>query len=113
MYMLEALLPGHGSEVVSAQNGEEAREKLRAGSADIIVSDILMPGKDGYQLCREVKADPALRDIPFVFMSGYPDNIVLDAKEGEGRTVTMQKPVRPMELLNVVNEIIGAPVPRS
>ncbi len=45
------------------------------------------------------------------FLSGYPDGIVLVKEEGGGRTVTMQKPFKPTELLDVVNDVLGGVVP--
>ncbi|GAI93663.1 unnamed protein product, partial [marine sediment metagenome] len=53
--------------VVTAVNGAEALEKLRAEGFDMIISDILMPVMDGFQFCKECKEDEKLRDIPFVF----------------------------------------------
>ena len=67
LYMLEVLLKGVGYEVVTAKNGIEALEKLRASRFDGIVSDILMPLMDGFRLIRECKKDPVLRQIPFIF----------------------------------------------
>ncbi len=67
LYMLRVLLEGHGHTVVSASNGEDALKAARKSPPDIIISDIMMPGMDGFVLCREWMGDERLRNIPFVF----------------------------------------------
>ena len=72
--LLEARLEGNGYEVTIARNGIEALEILKTDSFDMIISDILMPRMDGYQLCRECKKDDTLRKILFVFYTAtYTD----------------------------------------
>lgn len=66
-YLLEKLLDGYGYSVLSTEDGTQALETLRTEPVDLIISDILLPKMDGFQLCREVKKDPKLSKIPFVF----------------------------------------------
>ena len=54
-----------------AQDGEEGLRALRAGlQPDLILLDVVLPGQDGFELCRKVKADPRLREVPVIFMTG-------------------------------------------
>jgi len=67
IYLLKTILNGNGYESETAKNGIEALKKLRENSIDLIVSDILMPKMDGFQLCRACKKDKKSRNIPFLF----------------------------------------------
>ena len=67
LYMLEALLRGHGHIVDSASDGRRALQLADRGDYDLIISDILMPRMDGYRLCQEVRKCRQLADVPFIF----------------------------------------------
>jgi response regulator RpfG family c-di-GMP phosphodiesterase len=67
LYMLEILLTTNGFEVEKAVNGIEALDLARKNKPAMIISDILMPGMDGFSLCRTLKADEQLKDVPFIF----------------------------------------------
>jgi len=64
--LLEAKLSAEYCEVVSASHGVEALAKIKTDQPDIILLDVMMPGMDGFEVCRRVKSDPATAHIPVV-----------------------------------------------
>ncbi len=70
---LKYLLEKHNFLVSVANNGEEALALLRQHKPAIVISDIMMPRMDGYELCRQIKADEKLRDIPVVLLTALAD----------------------------------------
>ncbi|ODS39492.1 MAG: hypothetical protein A7316_05455 [Candidatus Altiarchaeales archaeon WOR_SM1_86-2] len=107
IYLLESMLKGSGYEVVTARNGLEALEKLKKEPVDMIVSDILMPKMDGFQLCRECKKDEALRKIPFVFYTAtYTEKKDEEFALDLGAEKFIRKPVEPEAFLNILEGII-------
>lgn len=66
-------LEDHGYEVNIAQGGEEALERAQFVQPDLILLDVLMPGVDGFETCRRLKADPVTREIPVIFMTALAD----------------------------------------
>ena len=106
-YLLEFTLRSAGHEVVSAQDGEEALAAAEQGHFDLVVSDVLMPRMDGFQLCRELKSRPATRGIPFVFYTAtYTDekDAALGLSLGAARFVI--KPQEPQDLLRIIQEVM-------
>jgi CheY-like chemotaxis protein len=73
VWFLSGLLRAAGAEVLEAHDGSRALELVRASWPDLVVSDILMPGLDGFALCREIKRDVALSDIPVILLSWKED----------------------------------------
>ncbi|MCK6556630.1 response regulator [Candidatus Binatia bacterium] len=74
LYLLRALLEGHGCEVVEARHGAEALALARQTPLDMAITDLLMPVMDGYTLLRHWKADPKLKAIPLVvYTATYTD----------------------------------------
>src|ERR1700757_4637103 len=72
--LMSQLLVQRGYEVVTAENVEQALAEVRRQAPDLILSDVRMPGKSGYEFCRELKSDPATRLIPFVLITGLTDS---------------------------------------
>jgi signal transduction histidine kinase len=67
--LLQALLAPQGYEILLAHSGEEALAAVTAGRPDVILLDVLMPGMDGLEVCRRLKADPELQVIPVILVT--------------------------------------------
>jgi len=68
-------LEKEGFEVEVAYDGEEGLEKVRANPPDAIVLDVMMPGKDGYQVCSELKTDDRYADIPIILLTAVASHV--------------------------------------
>ncbi len=66
-------LETHGFSVVIAQDGEEGLERARFVQPDLVLLDVMMPGLDGFEVCRRLKARPETREIPVIFMTSLTD----------------------------------------
>jgi CheY-like chemotaxis protein len=107
LHLLETLLERNGYEVVSALNGAEALEKLRTEAFDMVVSDILMPVMDGFQLCKECKKDMNINKTPFVFYSGtYTDSKDKEFAMNLGAARLIPKPMESRRFLRIINGIL-------
>ena len=73
MDLMRELLASRGYDVVAVASASEAEAEVRRLPPDLILSDVIMPGKSGYELCRQLKEDPATRLIPFVLITGLSD----------------------------------------
>jgi len=105
--LLENMLIGNGYEVVSAVNGMEALERLHAEAFDMVISDILMPVMDGFQLCRECREDNNLKGILFVlYTATYTDvqDEKLAVRLGADRFI--RKPAEPDEFLEIIQRLV-------
>jgi CheY-like chemotaxis protein len=107
MKLTRDLLNISGYTTIEATNGEQGVEKAKSAKPDLILMDIMMPKKDGYQACHEIKMDPKTKNIPIVMLSavGYELNKVLAKQMGTEGYVT--KPFSRQELLDVINPLLA------
>jgi len=106
---LEAMLRGAGrsNKVVCAHNGVEALQELEQQRFHLIVSDILMPQMDGFELCRQVKRREDLRHIPFIFYTAtYTENKDVEFGLRLGASRFIIKPAEPEEFLSILRGVI-------
>jgi two-component system alkaline phosphatase synthesis response regulator PhoP len=97
--------------VITAYDGDEGMKKAREQKPDLILLDIVMPAKDGFQVCKQLKKDPKLASIPVIMLTSFAQhkgetNIPVDAGlelEAEGY---MDKPVSPESLLRQVGSML-------
>ena len=92
--------------VVEAEDAAAARRKIRSARPDVIVLDVNMPGTTGLELCSELKAAPATRDIPIVLLTGSEGGTEAAAKKA-GANAFVRKPFSPLELLAVAERLAG------
>lgn len=67
--LLECILVPKGYAVVSAANGTDALVKIKSQTIDLVLLDILMPGMNGFEVCRRIKEDPEIKNIPIIMIT--------------------------------------------
>jgi DNA-binding response OmpR family regulator len=110
-YILMALTDAvemEGYECVTAINGKEALQKAREEHPDLIMLDIMMPFMDGYEVCRELKADATTRDIPVIMLTAKSQQVDIQKGKEVGADDYITKPFRPSTLRKKFNEVLDA-----
>ena len=92
-------LEGEGYGVRIARDGHAALASLAAELPDLVLMDAVMPGIDGFETTRRIKADPALASVPVIFMTGLTETEHLVAALEAGGVDYVTKPIRPKEVL--------------
>ncbi|MFZ5483599.1 MAG: response regulator [Pseudomonadota bacterium] len=97
--LLHDALDEAGYAVLVATHGEAALQRARQARPDVILLDAVMPGMDGFEVARRLKADPLTQPIPIVFMTGLTETEHVVAAFAAGGADYVTKPIRPPEVL--------------
>jgi sigma-B regulation protein RsbU (phosphoserine phosphatase) len=108
--ILQKRLTDAGHAVRWAENGQAALELARERRPDIIISDIEMPVATGYDFCKAVKTDPALRSVPFILLSTLSDPIDIIRGLDAGADNYVTKPYEPDYLLGRMQALLATPL---
>jgi CheY-like chemotaxis protein len=98
------ILTGEGYEVVTVSNGVAAVKKLAAVMPLVVLADVAMPGKDGYEVCEFIKKDEALKHVPVVLVFSDTDPIEEDRAARVHADGRVSKPFNPEDLITVVGK---------
>lgn len=93
-------------EIITANSGKEILDKIQSINPDIIISDVMMPDMNGFELCKSVKQDITISHIPVILLTAMEDEQSKSYGYKVGADAYMSKPFRTEELKSVINSII-------
>lgn len=106
--LLERVLSGSGWRVATAPDGEGGLEAARTHHPDAIVLDVMMPRLNGFQACRQLKGDPALKGIPVVICTSKDQPADQYWATEVGADAFLAKPVDITRLIQMLERLTGA-----
>lgn len=102
----------NGFDVVHAEDGEKALDLARRHIPDLVLVDLLLPRMNGIELCRQLRQDPNLRDVPMIALTGRAESEYGLLARDAGCSGYLEKPIGPFAVLKAVEKAIGrAPSP--
>jgi CheY-like chemotaxis protein len=109
-HFYRSVFEGDGFRIEQAHNGLQALEKAIDACPDLILTDIAVPGIDGIELCRRLRADERTRAIPVLAVTGYEDRHYPDRAMGAGANDVLIKPCVPDVLVSTARRLLAARV---
>lgn len=104
--MMESILKQANHQVITCLNGEGAEEMITSEKPDLLMLDIVMPQRNGYEILRKVRRDPASRDLPVIVVSskGQESDILWGKRQGASDYIV--KPYTPERVLEAVGGVL-------
>ena len=103
---LEFLMRGSSYEVRVARNGEEALRRAESFRPDLILLDVMMPQRSGFEVCQKIRENPAFRDVKIVMLTAKGRNAERDRGLNLGANAYVTKPFSTKELMNTVRGLL-------
>ncbi len=105
--MFEKMMLAGEYDVRVAKTGKEALRSVAESRPDIVLLDIVMPEMDGISTCRQLKSDPATREIPVIIVTTKGETEKVEAAFTAGCNDYLTKPINRLNLLEKINEFLG------
>jgi two-component system, chemotaxis family, response regulator PixH len=103
--LINCYLEESGYRVIKADNAKDGFEIAISNLPDIIITDVVMPGMSGFELCRQLKRNPATKKIPVIICSSKDGNIDKVWGMRQGADIYLTKPFGKQELISVVQSL--------
>lgn len=105
--VLRVTLEDFDFELLEATTGPQALERIQGDRPDLVVLDVMLPEKDGQEVCREVKADDSTRGIPVILLTARSQAEDREAGMAAGADAYLTKPFSPLTLLSEIHHQLG------
>jgi DNA-binding response OmpR family regulator len=103
--MIEALVRARGFEVTAVNTGTKALDVMATAPPDVVLLDLMLPGHDGFEVCRRLRDDPSTRPIPVIIISALDDEDSRRKATEVGANAYFTKPFSPIALLAELERI--------
>ena len=103
--LVQVTLERQGYQVVTANDGKEALEKVESERPDLMVLDVMMPYMDGFEVLQTLRRNPSTRDIPVIMLTAKAQDADVFRGWQSGVDCYLTKPFNPLELVSFVNRI--------
>jgi two-component system, OmpR family, alkaline phosphatase synthesis response regulator PhoP len=104
--LLSFLLERTGCKVYTAADGEEGLRRAKELTPDLIITDAMMPKKDGFQLCRDLRSDPQFTALKIIMLTARDQAMGSEAPLDFGADLCLMKPFNPIEISRIVKELL-------
>lgn len=96
--------------VITCHDAASALSQFETATPDVVITDVIMPDKDGYEVCQIIKQNPELRKIPVILMSGVVNRSVAEKAIAAQADELIRKPFQPQDLIARVKNLLNPPV---
>ena len=106
--LIQVNLERHGYQVETANNGAQALAKIRENRPDLVVSDVMMPEMDGFELLKNIRMDAELAELPVIMLTAKAQDRDVMQGYSTGADMYLTKPFNPAELLQFVKRVLSS-----
>lgn len=104
--ILESILSNTGHRIVVARDGEDGEKTARAVKPDLIFLDVVMPKKNGFQVCRDLRNDPLFSETPIIMLTSKSQEIDKFWGKQQGATEYLTKPYKEAQILEILEKYL-------